>query len=158
MSRGGSTPGAGGVGRVATERVRGRRAAWITGAGLGAGVGVTATAVGMRRRSRHRESVPGIATVTVLADEDAVRRAWERLGAPAGPVELRPAPGDRGTEVHARVADGNAGDVRAGLRELKSLVECDSVVRAWPAPSGRGPLAESVTRALTGRPRGRGRG
>jgi hypothetical protein len=73
-------------------------------------------------------------------------------------VQLRPAPGDQGTELAARVRrDGDIGpddasdagqlrgQLRAALRQAKQLVEVGEVLVAGPRPEGYRP------RTLTGR-------
>ena len=59
-------------------------------------------------------------------------------------LAVRPAPGDRGTEIAARPLGGGAevGEVRRALRETKSLLECGEVV----LPSGP-PTTERTLRS-----------
>lgn len=78
-----------------------------------------------------------------------------------GRVLLTPAPGRRGTEIRVelrypgsrlgRLAAGLRGRdpdqvLRTTLRRLKSVLECGQVVSTMADPSGRGPVAERVTR------------
>ena len=82
-----------------------------------------------------------------------------------GEIELtvRPAPGDKGTELAARptVSDGRTADLRrslrAALRETKSILECGEVVEpSRPGSSHPGPAGQ-VLRAVTMRAWGEGR-
>lgn len=87
-------------------------------------------------------------------------------------VETRPAPGDRGTELRARlreaepsgvsgaasrvIGDDPRQQVRAALREAKQLVEVGEVLRVDPTPHGQRPatpggaLVEGVTKRAGG--------
>ena len=107
----------------------------------------------------HRWRAPGSAkagvaleTVTVLGTPDEVRAAWDQRARPPGnAVDFHAAPGGRGTEVRVLVEGVDRDALRSALREFKSLVECSTVVTAGPQPSGRGPVREAVTRAVTSR-------
>ena len=134
-----------------------RRAA-VTGT-----IGVAAAATGAAAIARRRSGAPAgsgteVHALTVLAPVEAVRAAWETgAGADADPgqLDLRPAPGDRGTEVRVTVreSDGSPSgpDLRAELRRLKSRLECGGVVTTEGQPTGRTGAQETVTRALTDR-------
>jgi hypothetical protein len=141
---------------------------------LGAGV-VGAAALVAHRRARAAID-PGepdegpVVVATIAASVGEVAAAWEAQtddeAEPVdGGVEYLPAPGERGTEVHARV-DPDAGPsgvlsrLRGGspeqrsrerLRRVKAMVESGEVVTTEGQPSGRGPLGEAVTRAVTRR-------
>lgn len=55
-------------------------------------------------------------------------------------VEVRPAPGDKGSELRARQRPGTpdaTGRIRAALREAKQLIEVGEVLRVDPTPHGR---------------------
>lgn len=80
-----------------------------------------------------------------------------------GRLLLTPAPGGRGTEIRVelrypgsrigRLAAGLRGHdpdqiLRTTLRRLKSVLECGQVVSTVDDPSGRGPVAERITRTL----------
>lgn len=101
--------------------------------------------------------------------EAAVRRTGNLLSwqvergrlAHEGRLLLTPAPGDRGTELRVelrypgsrigRLASGLRGRdpdqvLRTTLRRLKSVLECGQVVSTMRDPSGRGPVAERITR------------
>jgi hypothetical protein len=87
-------------------------------------------------------------------------------------VEVRPAPGDRGSELRARLRTAEptgaasaaarlSGDdprqrVRAALREAKQLIEVGEVLRVDPAPHGRrtatpgGAVVEAATKRAGG--------
>ncbi|MEU4564219.1 hypothetical protein AB0F72_38050 [Actinoplanes sp. NPDC023936] len=62
-------------------------------------------------------------------------------------ITLRPAPGDRGTEIAVRIPEGSKiteGQVRAALRETRSLLETGDVL----LPSG----PATTVKTLTNRP------
>lgn len=156
---------------------RGARAAT---AGAACVVGGGAIVAGRRRRRRDGR-VPagevGVQGVTVLGDVQQVRAAWEAhaqsADLPPVRVEVRPAPGERGTEVLAHVEAGTEGGgdgasratelgkrvageapdqrLRAELRRFKSTVEAGTVVTTEGQPTGRGPVREALTRAVTDR-------
>lgn len=78
-------------------------------------------------------------------------------------LTVRPAPGDKGTELAARptASDGGSAElrraVRAALRETKSILECGEVVEpSRPGSSHPGPAGQ-VLRAVTARAWGEGR-
>ncbi|WP_127572716.1 hypothetical protein [Georgenia faecalis] len=54
-------------------------------------------------------------------------------------VAIRPAPGDRGSELAVRAVGGTPSrdDLRAALREAKQLMEVGEVLRVDPRPAGR---------------------
>ncbi|WP_306213103.1 hypothetical protein [Actinoplanes sp. RD1] len=66
-------------------------------------------------------------------------------------VELRDAPGDRGTEIHVRrVGDRvSAGDVRKALREARSLLEVGYVLLPDAPPTTKKTLRNKPLRAAT---------
>ncbi len=72
--------------------------------------------------------------------------------APAADVQLRPAPGDRGTEIHVRqVDDGvSADEIRRVLRTGKSQLEAGDVLEPGVATTTPTLLNKSL-RAVTGR-------
>lgn len=93
-------------------------------------------------------------TVTVEKSEDEVRALLDdpaavRRFAPdgwTGRYELRPAPGGRGTEIHAE-ADP------ASLRRAKQLLEAGEIATAEGSPAGRrGPLSSALPTLDTGAP------
>jgi hypothetical protein len=106
--------------------------------------------------------------VTVYRRPDDVRSQVDGTGPLSGmrgEIELtvRPAPGDKGTELAARptAPDGGSVDVRrrlrAALRETKSILECGEVVEpSRPGSSHPGPAGQ-VLRAVTRRAWGEGR-
>lgn len=160
---------------------RGAKAATAGAAGAVGG----AILAGRRRRRRRAGKRPGgpggqveVQGVTVLGDVDQVRAAWEAHAGsadlPPVRVELRPAPGERGTEVLAHLEDGAGGApgadgperagpgkraageapdqrLRVELRRFKSEVETGTVVTTEGQPTGRGSARESLTRAVTDR-------
>ena len=162
---------------------RGAKAATAAAAGAIGG----AILAGRRRGRRGRRAArrPGgedrareVQGVTVLGDVDQVRAAWEAHAGsadlPAVRVDLRPAPGERGTEVLAHLEDGAGGGaggdgtprtgpgkraageapdqrLRAELRRFKSEVEAGTVVTTEGQPTGRSSARESLTRAVTDR-------
>jgi hypothetical protein len=106
--------------------------------------------------------------VTIYRQPDDVRTQVDGSGPLSrmrGEIELtvRPAPGDRGTELAVRptATDEGSADlrraVRAALRETKSILECGEVVEpSRPGSSHPGPAGQ-VLRAVTARAWGEGR-
>jgi hypothetical protein len=132
-------------------------------------VGTVRGLVGSADQRPHEEAGPGRwLVVTVYRQPEDVRT---QVDAP-GPlsrmrdeieVTVRPAPGDKGTELAARptASDGGSVDlrraVRAALRETKSILECGEVVEpSRPGSSHPGPAGQ-VLRAVTARAWGEGR-
>lgn len=129
-----------------------------------AGVVAAATAataavvVGQRHRRRPdegagspREARTRWQAVTVLADPDDVYSGGHKppfladLGEDVE-VELRPAAGDKGTELRARLrqpatseksADEAAKSIRVALRRSKQVIEAGEVLRVDPTPHGK---------------------
>ena len=73
--------------------------------------------------------------ITVNAPPDVVADAWREadLLAGEGAVRFAPAPGGRGTEVHAEAPDEHVSDV---LRRFKQVVETGEIARSDAAPDG----------------------
>lgn len=80
------------------------------------------------RRARSRK--PLTQTLTVLAPPDRVRELLERSGA-ASAIEIREAPGGRGTEMQLSMRARSKYDVKDALREVKAIIE------AGETPTGR---------------------
>lgn len=113
-------------------------------------VGVATTAI-VRSRSRgQRAGTSGRArsgwlAVTVYRPAADVLAGGDRPAPLAAfgdaiDVEVRPAPGDKGTELRARQRPGTpdaTGRLRAALREAKQLIEVGEVLRVDPTPHGR---------------------
>jgi hypothetical protein len=126
---------------------------------LAAGAGVVGLAAVARQR-RH-DGADGVVAVTVLQSPEEVAEAWAGPSAPDG-LDVAPAPADRGTEIRVRASD-NGGlaervrgesprqQARDRLRRLKSQLETGEVIRTEGQPSGRGPVAEAVTAAVSRR-------
>jgi uncharacterized membrane protein len=97
------------------------------------------------------------AAITVLGPPEEIRSRWTRFehakALDGASVTFRPAPGDRGTEIHAELAghggaDGLAGvvkkvtgavplaKVKDELRHFKQLVETGEVPRSEGTPEG----------------------
>ena len=118
-----------------------------------AAVGTAAAGVVARRLSRRTvggsssEAEPRSRWRAVTVNRPADRvMADGRVPAPLAAlgdtveVEVRPAPGDKGTELGARLrapGSGSPEDLRAALREAKQLIEVGEVLRVDPAPHGR---------------------
>ena len=79
----------------------------------------------------------------VLEDPDAVRR-FSPDGAWSGRYELRPAPGRRGTEIHAEAR-------AADLRRAKQLIEAGEIPTAEGPAGRRGPLSAVLPTMDTGK-------
>ena len=91
------------------------------------------------------------AAITVLGPPEEIERLWRSRQQREGQVLLRPAPGDRGTEIHVEL--GSAGNpltsllrrgplakVKDELRRFKQRVETGVIVRSDGTPEGE--LAE----------------
>ncbi|RCK69864.1 hypothetical protein DT076_07460 [Desertihabitans brevis] len=146
---------------------------------LGVGAGALVRRLWARGSAQAETSRERWLVVTVLLPEDEVAPAG-RLPEPLAElgdrieVEVRPAPGDKGTEIAARYRDPkeeHAGlasrvegesprqQLRSALRRSKQLLEVGEVLRVSPAPHGErsatpgGALLEKVTEV--GRKEGR---
>lgn len=127
----------------------------------------TQTPLGVHGSGAPTSTRAGWLTVTIAADAEPVRTAG-RTGPLRGfgdalEVEVRPASGDKGTELRARPTSNAAhtdardledlrGRLRAALRETKQLVEVGEVLRVDPTPHGHrsatptGALVDAVAR------------
>jgi uncharacterized membrane protein len=91
------------------------------------------------------------AAITVLRSPEEVRRLWTTAGHRPGhladaDVAFKPAPGDRGTEVHVAIpADGALAKLLGAdpvtkakdeLRRFKQLVETGEIARSDATPEG----------------------
>ncbi|ONI84634.1 hypothetical protein ALI22I_29265 [Saccharothrix sp. ALI-22-I] len=135
----------------------------VAATGVGAAVVLGGRAVG-RRREAHRDRSEHWLAVTIDRPFDAV----SGLEALPGPLEelrahvdlrLRPAPGDRGTEVLAVPKDDDVSreDLRVALRKTKSLIETGTVIQPDTPPTTHpGPLGR-VLRLVVGKSAGEGR-
>jgi hypothetical protein len=126
--------------------------------------------LGSADQRSHEETVsPGRwLAVTIYRQPDDVRTEVDSSGPLSrmrGEIELtiRPAPGDKGTELAARPTASDGGsvelrrDVRGALREIKSVLECGEVVEpSRPGSSHPGPAGQ-LLRAVTARAWGEGR-
>ncbi|MCO1657677.1 hypothetical protein [Pseudonocardia humida] len=132
------------------------------GAVAAGAVGALIAARRVRRAGGPGKTGPTWLGVTVLAPPDRIAAGGElpeplRALGDAVEVRMQPAPGDRGTEVYARLRDDGQGSgtaarltgrdrmgpLRQALREAKSLVETGEVLRTdavettHPGPRGR---------------------
>lgn len=143
------------------KRARRRRWPWLVG-GVGAGFGVGVAAAGTRRP--RPVTVPQQHAVTIHRSIDDLAPGGtlpEPLGtlADGGEVDVRPAPGDWGTEVRVTAPRGTAaGDLREALREAKQKLETGEVLRLEHQPAGRGQLSGRVTAVAHRQLRRGGRG
>jgi hypothetical protein len=116
-------------------------------AGLG---GVTAYRLWQARRP-HPEDGRHVITVNVPLDEVTERLPGE-LTEPLGAIEvtLRPAPGGRGTEIHARAVDGAVSDdqLRKALRNSRSVLEVGEVLQPG-GPTTTPTMLNSAVRTAT---------
>ncbi len=101
---------------------------------------------GSIRATRHRavtvEKPEG--EVRALLEDPAEVRRFSPAGEWTGRFELRPAPGGRGTEIHAETDP-------ADLRRAKQLLEAGEIVTAEGAPAGRrGPISAALPTLDTG--------
>jgi hypothetical protein len=150
--------------------------AW-TRLGAGAAAAGAAAAVVARRRAASRSAAhapPATRAVTVLAPRERVEEAlrdarWDELRSLAT-VDLAPAPGDKGTEVRARLSAGDAAGpvealtgggpdiaVRTALRQLKQVVEVGFVTTVAGQPDARSGLQSKVQDVVGARLKAGGR-
>src|SRR5690606_22749461 len=134
-----------------------KRSALLAGVGAGIGAGVMAARRVVSARDRSPSDRHLAVTVNRPVEEVAPNGVVpEPLGAVvddlggAVDVDVRPAPGDRGTErhvlVHDEVAD-RAGDVRVALRDTKALLETGLVMRADVPDTSRATALNAPLRA-----------
>lgn len=144
--------------RALGRSAEGRGAAIRIGGGLcvlAAGAGV-AHRLAARARKRPKDTRNRWIMVTVncspqrLASRADLPEPLTRMG-DAVDITICPAPGDRGTELGARIRDTSRNgdvhrDVRAALRQARALIETGEVMRPdWPRavrplPSRRPPV------------------
>jgi hypothetical protein len=138
--------------------------------GIAAGALAAAAAVPLVRRLARMEAPARNDpkrwhAVTVNCPQETVEGRGDTPLAALGDrveVRLRPAPGDRGTEVAARLRSGDAGDaqvreLRAALRETRMLLEVGWVTHPdRPTTTRRTPL-NAPLRAATAHGKGEGR-
>jgi hypothetical protein len=132
-------------------------------------VGAVRALVGSADERPREEGGPGRwLAVTVYRGPEDVRTQVDGSGPLSrmrDEIELtvRPAPGDKGTELAARptASDGGSVDLRrrlrAALRETKSILECGEVVEPSRPGSSHPGQAGQVLRAVTARAWGEGR-
>ncbi|MBB4908614.1 hypothetical protein [Actinophytocola algeriensis] len=145
---------------------------WLR-AGAVLGVAVAASGAVLRRHTDEDDTSRWL-VVTVNAEPDAVAgdpRFTEAFAAFGDDVETRvaAAPGERGTEVAARVRQAPARatarmaghdprqDVRRTLRDVKSLLETGDVLRTDPPTTGKPTPGGALVRLFTRRAGGEGR-
>jgi hypothetical protein len=119
-----------------------------------AAVGAVAVKMALPARPEPRRHA-----VTVNVPMDRIRPAG-RLPNPLTDlgdgieVEIRPAPGDRGTEIYARsLGEVSEGAVRRALRDTRSLLEVGDVLLPDAPPTTRPTLLNKGLRAVTRRGR-----
>lgn len=125
----------------------------VAGAAVAGGVAVVRAVA--RRRAPSPPDPDGRHAVTVFRPLNEVREDLpEDLLAAGLRVELRKAPGDRGTEIHVRGGDGGPsdGEIRRILRESRSVLETGEVLRPGGPTTTPTPL-NSPLRAVTRRGR-----
>jgi len=130
-----------------------KAAVWV---GAGAAVAIGGRAVVGRKASDRDDRW---LAVTVNCSPEQVHELPEPLARLRADVEIRirPATGDKGTEVLARpIGDVSRADLRTALRQAKSLIETGSVLRPDPPATHPGP-AGRVLRLVTRRATGEGR-
>ena len=100
---------------------------------------------GRRAPERHAVTVnrPEAEVRSFISDPANVRR-FAPDGGWSGRYELRPAPGDRGTEIHARTPPAN-------LRRAKQLLEAGELTTAQGPSGRRGPLSSVLPTLDTGK-------
>jgi hypothetical protein len=108
------------------------RAAVFVGAGA-AGAAVTNRVVAARRARAWRTETGTLHVITVyrkINDVTSLPDPLRELG-DAVEIQLREAPGDRGTEIAVRAVDASvtAGAIRRALRDSRSLLEVGEVLQ-----------------------------
>jgi hypothetical protein len=74
-------------------------------------------------------------------------------------IDMRPAPGDRGTEIFVQARDGgsiSAGEIRRALRDVRSLLETGDVLLPYGPATTTPTLLNKPLRAVTRRGREKG--
>lgn len=118
-------------------------------AAMAAGAGA-AVVVARRRRIGRAERMDRWHSVTIGCEPEELGPLPPPLDSLGFPVEvrIRPAPGDRGTELAARIAEPQGRDgvraLRTALRDARQLVEVGEILRPDSPPTTR--------RTLTGAP------
>lgn len=118
-----------------------RRELAIVGAIAAIGTGAVLWSRRRMTNEKPRDESARWRVVTVQRSEADVIGAMAPLTALGYEVEtrLRTAPGDRGTELAARIRSGSdlsADDVRVALRQTKQLAEAGEIAVVQPAPHG----------------------
>lgn len=121
-------------------------------------VGVVAVAAVARRRKRAPDEQDRVLAVTVNRAPDEVQSALpDDLARWRDQVRIRPAAGDKGTELSVRPSgEMSRHDVRLALRRAKAMLEAGEVVRPDTAPAHPGPMGKAL-RLVTSRAGGGGR-
>ena|SRR2546421_4328901 len=135
----------------------------VTAGGVAAGRAITARAYGRWPGSLRRAKLPEWLVVTVYtspaqvaAPEGHLPEPLERLGDRIE-VQIRPAPGDRGTELRARprptgeTAPGPQAwrELRLALRQSKQLIEAGEILSPDKPPTTRDtPLSRPLAYAI----------
>jgi hypothetical protein len=133
-----------------------RRSTWLTFGAAGVAGFVAAQAAG--RRAAPATSPFHSVTVFRPLDHVAANMPPQLIELGDGiEVDLRPAPGDRGTEIHVRQVDRgvSAGDIRRALRTGRSQLETGDVLRPGVATTTPTVLNLGL-RAVTGHGREKG--
>lgn len=121
--------------------------------------GAGAIAVWTRRMKSHepkkktREDHWLAVTVYRSADQISAENLPEPLAGLRGRIELRirPAAGDKGTELHAKPLDDlDRDELRTALRKAKSIIETGTVAQPDTPPSTRPGPAAKVLHAVKG--------
>lgn len=134
----------------------GRGTAVVAGA-AGAGLLAARRVVGaVRGAPAADDGPPRWHAVTVCTSQEEIAPGGQLPGplaelGDAVEVRFRPAPGDKGTEVHVRStgADGRAGEIRAALRTAKRLVETGQILLPDRPGSSRPTPLNAPLRAAT---------
>jgi hypothetical protein len=115
----------------------------------------TVVTVARKRRAgaRDHDDRPHVITVHRPYDDlagDQIPGSLTELGE-AVEIKLRPAPGDRGTEISVRARDASVttGQIRRALRETRSLVEVGDVLLPSGPPTTQPTLFNRALRTAT---------
>jgi hypothetical protein len=149
---------------------------------LSTAAGAAAGAGGVVLKRLQNARIPGTGRPPVHDDPTTAVRRWrvvtvlcspeqvgtgDSLPAPLAQfrdrleVRVAPAPGDKGTELAARlrgdVTDEDIGELRSALRRAKQLLEVGEVLRVDPVPHGKRkptPQGELLEKAAAEAPKG----
>jgi hypothetical protein len=139
--------------------IRYARRMGVTGKVLVATAAAAAGVIAVRKTAKPASTVRRRHAITVYRPIDEIERDG-KLPSPLAElsdgidIEMRPAPGDRGTEIYAR-SKGTISEraVRRALRDTRSLIEAGDVLLPYGPPTTEPTVANRGLRAVTRRGR-----